>query len=167
MPFTVACDHFWLLSNYTAGFSDYQYRVEGGINYTIELCGFIFFYFFASSTKLSRVPFSYGFFPLSDRCYHNYKVIVFLFLWQPYFEKQLITQMKWPINPNSSWQYGVKWIKSAQESLSCAPLLKSQTQVTVSKYINNYFFRFTIFHHIAEWIWFVQHVLVFLNLLDP
>ena len=117
IPSTVACDHFDLLSNYTAGFFDYQYRVEGGINYTVELCGFIFFYFFAS-TKLSRVPFSYGFFPLSDRCYDNYKVIVFLFLWQPLFEKQMITQMKWPINPNSSWQYGVKWIKFTQERLS-------------------------------------------------
>ena len=82
---------------------------------TFEHWEFIFFCFLPSFIKLCRGPFSYDLFSLSNRCYDNYKIILFLFSWKPLLEKQTdsTNHVAYP------WQYRVKYFTQERLPQRC------------------------------------------------
>ena len=74
-----------------------------------------FFCFLPSFIKLCRGPFSYDLFSLSNRCYDNYKIILFLFSWKPLLEKQTdsTNHVAYP------WQYRVKYFTQERLPQRC------------------------------------------------
>ena len=111
-------------------------------------------------------------FPLSNRYYdHCKKCLLSIFIAAVVREIYSFIKIMQPTSPNYCWENGVKQIKITEENLSqsciLCQLLRTKTLVSGSKYIKHFFYFFITNSLIsAEWMWFIKHVLSFLNLLD-
>ena len=90
--------------------------------------------------------FDEAFFSLSNRCYDNGKISFFLFPWLPLLEKKNSLKKIMKLSIQVSLKSEIKQIRNSQKKvvMKVYPIVMTETTVTGSKPIKNYFFGFLL-----------------------